>query len=79
MKQKINYRIITAMGTWLAYVRISDKQSSQSLEYRATRAMPDNGKYKPMQLTIFRCDHVVEVIPQIVIEIADGPDNSPRA
>ena len=79
MKQKIRYRITTNMGVWLAYTRSPDTESTQANEYHATRAYPTNGKYSPLTMTMFRCEHIVEYLPRpLTIEVQDAVDHNAK-
>ncbi len=78
MKQKIRYRITTSMGIWLAWNRLEDIGGldedipQHSRIYNATPARIDNGKYAPLVLATFNCDHVVEYLGKsLLIETRD--------
>ena len=79
MKQKIRYIITTSMGIWYAYTCNPNGESSQISECHATRAYPTDGKYFPLALTTFCCDHIVEYLPQpLTIEVQDTSDNNAK-
>ena len=77
MEQKIRYRITTSMGIWYAYTCNISTESSQISECQATRAYPTDGKYSPLALTTFCCDHIVEYLPKsLTIVVQDIIDNN---